>query len=176
VTPIPCPAERLALLIDGLCAAIAAQGARGLLTVPLMLLLWSRLRRMAHRARRLAIRIAAGAPLATPRPRTAPRAAPSRPYVRLPRGVTWLVRVVPGTAIGAATLASLLDDPAMAAIAHTPPMRRLLRPLCRMLGVRPLPTPGPVTPAARAVPSPPADPPARDHAASPPPAISRNAA
>jgi hypothetical protein len=132
------PAERLAGLIEALCKAVAAHGARGLLTVPLLLLLWSRLSRMAGRARRLAKRLAAGDPLAAPaRPRAAPRATPSRPYARLPRGVTWLVRAVPGTAAGAAALQFLLDDPAMAAVAHLPPMRRLLRPLCRMLGVKP---------------------------------------
>jgi hypothetical protein len=45
--------------------------------------------------------------------------------------------VVPGTASGAATLQFLLDDPDMAALAESPPMRRLLRPLCRLLGVTP---------------------------------------
>ncbi len=142
------PAERLAGLIDGLCKAVAAHGVRGLLTAPLLLLLWSRLSRMAVRARRLAKRMAAGEPLSTRRPNAAPRSAPSRPYIRLPRGVTWLVRAVPATACGAATLQFLLADPDMAAVADFPPMRRLLRPLCRMLGVRPPPTPKPPAPPA----------------------------
>jgi hypothetical protein len=135
----PSPAETLAALIEGLCRAIAAHGVRGLLTAPLQLLLWSRLSRMAVRARRLAARMAAAAPLASPPRKAAPRAAPARPYIRLPRGFTWLVRAVPGTASGAATLQFLLDDPEMAAVAQLPPMRRLLRPLCRMLGVQPPP-------------------------------------
>jgi hypothetical protein len=131
--PLP---ERLALLIDGLRQAVAAHGARGLLTAALQVLLWSRLGRMAQRARRLAIRMAAGAPLVAPaKPRITPRAAPAKPYIRLPRGVLWLVRVVPNTAAGAASLRALLDDPAMADMARTQPMRRLLNPLCRMLGV-----------------------------------------
>jgi hypothetical protein len=143
------PPERLAGLIEGLCKAVAAHGPRGLLTLPLLLLLWSRLRRMAVRARRLASRIAAAAPLSRHRPRAA-RQKPSRLYIRLPRGITWLVRVVPGTASGAATLQFLLDDPEMAELAQLPPMRRLLRPLCRMLGVRPPPVakkPAPAEPA-----------------------------
>ncbi len=179
----PNPAERLAGLIDGLCAAVAAHGARGLLTVPLLLLLWSRLSRMARRARRLAKRMAAGAPPPNPRP-PAPRSAPSRPYVRLPRGFTWLVRAVPGTASGAATLQFLLDQPDMAELAQFPPMRRLLRPLCRMLGVRPPPVRHPAPPQAAppvtraSDPPPPPEPPrAGPPAHDPPfPAISKNAA
>ncbi len=147
------PAERLADLIDGLCKAIAAHGVRGLLTAPLLLLLWSRLRRMAVRARRLATRMKAGAPLSIPRRKAAPRSESSRPYVRLPRGALWLVRAVPGTAAGAATLQFLLDDPQMAEVAQLPPMRRLLRPLCRMLGVRPPPIAKKPAPADTAAPS-----------------------
>jgi hypothetical protein len=162
---LPSPAERLAGLIDGLCVAIAAHGVRGLLTAPLLLLLWSRLRRMALRARRLANRIEAGVPLPVPR-KPAPRSTPSRPYLRLPRGVTWLVRAVPATASGAATLRFLLDDPEMAAMAELPPMRRLLRPLCRMLGVQPPPVAKPKPPeeapppiqVAREPPNPPPEP------------------
>jgi hypothetical protein len=154
----PSPAERLAALIDGLCKAVAAHGVRGLLTAPLMLLLWSRLRRMEGRARRLASRIAAGAPLSVARRRgLVPRSARSRPYTRLPRGVLWLVKVVPGTASGAASLQFLLADPDMAALAQAPPMRRLLRPLCRMLGVRPPPivkTPAPPPETAAPLPLP----------------------
>jgi hypothetical protein len=172
VTPAaPSPAERLAGLIDGLCAAVAAHGPRGLLTLPLLLLLWSRLRRMALRARRLAMRMHAGAPLATPRPRSPPRGAPSRPYVRLPRGVTWLVRAVPATASGAATLQFLLDQPDMAELAQFPPMRRLLRPLCRMLGVKPPPIKPPEPPRTAAPLARPGDrpPPSKPPRAGPPP-------
>jgi hypothetical protein len=179
------PAERLAVLIDSLCKAVAAHGVRGWLTAPLLLLLWSRLSRMAQRARRLAARMAAGAPLSTPRPPAAPRTAPSRPYIRLPRGLTWLVRVVPGTASGAAGLRFLLDDPEMAAVTESPPMRRLLRPLCRMLGVDPPPirppAPSPEAPTPIASDPPPEPPvagakPLPDPPASKAPAIPKNAA
>jgi hypothetical protein len=150
----PSPAARLADLIDGLCKAIAAHGVRGLLTAPLLLLLWSRLRRMALRARRLDTRMASGAPLSASRGTSKPRSSSASPYIRLPRGVLWLVRAVPGTASGAATLRFLLDDPEMAALTESPPMRRLLRPLCRMLGVRPPPAAQTAPSSAAAVPPP----------------------
>jgi len=159
-TPSPLnPAERLALLLDALCKAVAAHGARGLLTAALQVLLWSRLSRMAQRARRLGAKIAAGAPLFIARPR-APQRTPNRPYPRLPGSYVWLIRAVPGTAFGAVQLRWLLTTPEMAEIAQTPPMRRLLRPLCRMLGVELPPVPPapkqalPATPAAPTRPPP----------------------
>ncbi len=167
-TDVP-PFERLAALIDGLCRAVATHGARGLLTAALQLLLWSRLNRMARRARVLARRMAAGKPLITPRParatpRSAPRPPPSRPYVRLPRGLLWLVRVTPGTAVEAARLRFLLDDPEMARLAGSPPMRRLIRPLCRMLGVDPPPPIKPQAPPGPMAAEPPPPPPELTHA------------
>ncbi len=145
----PNPAERLARIVEAMRPVVAAHGIRGLLTGPLLLLLWSWLGRTAGRARRLAAKIAAGAPLSVPRPH-APRRTPTRPYLRLPGSLVWLIRAVPGTAVGAVHLRSLLTDPDMAALAEAPPMRRLLRPLCRMLGVD---LPPPAAPA-RARPAP----------------------
>ncbi len=140
-------------IIDALCAAVAARGAGGALTVPLFFLLWSRLRRIAARATKAAARIAAG----VPRPATRPRAPrPPRPQpLRLPRGFAWVVRVVPGTAAYGTQLQALLADPDMAALAEDPRLRRLLNPLRQMLGVPP-----PPAPARAAPPRPP--PPARD--------------
>ena len=146
VPSVPNPAERLALILDALQKAVAAHGIRGLLTLPLQVLLWSRLSRMAQRARRLGAKIAAGVPLFIPRIR-APRHTPNRPYARLPGSYVWLIRAVPGTAFGAVQLRWLLTTPEMAALAESPPMRRLLRPLCRMLGVD-LPTANPAQPPA----------------------------
>jgi hypothetical protein len=139
-------------ILDGLCAAIAARGPGGLLTTPLLVLLWGRLRRMAVRATRAAARIAAGVPPPAAR-RRAP--GPSRPQpLRLPRGFGWVVRLVPGTAAYGTQLQALLADPAMAPLAAEPRLRRLLTPLCQMLGV----------------PKPPPLPPRRPAAAPPPPA------
>ena len=135
------PAETLARIIDDLCKALAAQGIRGLMTTALLLLLWGRLRRTALRVRRLAARIAAGGPLIARQRRPEPP-RPGRPSPpRLPRGCAWVVRMVPGTAVFGSQLQHLLTDPEMAALAATPPMRRLLRPLCQMLGVTPPPIP-----------------------------------
>jgi hypothetical protein len=163
--PVALPADRLATLIEGLCRAVAAHGVRGLLTAPLLLLLWARLRRMAGRARNLARRLEAGAPLSRPRPKAPPR-TPS-PYIRLPRGLAWLVRAVPATAAGASQLQFLLADPQMAELAQSPPMRRLLRPLCRLLGVAP-PAADPPPPEASPPASSPCAPP-EPRAAAPPP-------
>ena len=82
----------------------------------------------------------------------------SRPARRdLPHGPLWLVRLVPQASAYGSQLQHLLADPEFAALAETvPQMRRLLRPLSRMLGVRlpppravaaPPDIPAPATPA-----------------------------
>ena len=141
VQPAPPPAlsDRFACVIDGLCRALAARGAGRGLAVPLMLLLWSRLRRTAARFARLAEKVRAGT-LPPPRHRLrSPRPA-QPPPPRLPRGYAWLVRRLPQAAAAASQLQHLLADPAMAdLLAAAPQAGRLLRPLCQMLGVRPPP-------------------------------------
>ena len=162
----PTPADRFARVIDGLCRAIAARGAGGGLAGALTLLLWGYLRRKAARLAGHAARIEAGAPPAASRARrrpASPRPPPprSRPRLRqrLPEGFAWLVRVVPEAAGYGSQLQHLLSDPDMAAlIAAAPQMRRHLRPLCRMLGIRPPPSltsPPPARPASPADPLPP---------------------
>jgi len=158
------PAETLARIIDDLCKAVAAHGIRGLMTRALLFLLWGRLRRTILRVRRLAARIAAGALVA--RQRTEPPRPGRKPPPRLPGGFAWLVRLVPGTAVYGSQLQHLLTDPEMAALAKAAPMRRLLRPLCQMLGVPPPPIPK--RPAVISEPSQPAtDPPPRWHPSRP---------
>ena len=139
----PTPQARFAGIIDLLCRGVAARIAGGRLAGPLIILICSRLRRMGIRFGRLAARVEAGRPSrarrrpAAPRP---PRArAPRKP--RLPQGFAWVIRLVPYTAAGSASqLQHLLAEPDMAAlIAAAPSVGRLLRPLCRMLGVRPPP-------------------------------------
>ncbi len=132
--PATTPHERFVRIIDGLCFAVAARGAGGVLTAPLLVLLWGRLRRMATRMTRAAARLAAGIQPAT-RPRRA-AARPSRPPpLRLPRRFAWVVVVVPGTAVYGVYLQALLADPLMAPLAAVPSVRRMLNPLCQMLGV-----------------------------------------
>jgi hypothetical protein len=137
----PTPAERFALIIEGLCRAVAARGAGGRLAGPLIVLIWTRLGRLAGRFAALAARVAAGT--ASPRRSASPRRASQRPrppYRRLPRRFAWLPRLVPEAAAYGAQLQHLLSDPEMAAlVAAAPQAGRLLRPLCRMLGVRPPP-------------------------------------
>jgi hypothetical protein len=145
----------LVLIIDALCAAIAARGAGWVLTAPLLFLLWRRLRRIATRATNVAARLAAGAPLPAIRSRPkSPR--PARPPpLRLPGSHAWLVRLIPATAGYGSQLQYLLADPDMAPLLASPSLRRMLNPLCRMLGIpkppapRPPPSPNPAAAAPR---------------------------
>jgi hypothetical protein len=148
--------NRLALTLGGLYRAIAARcaGRDAAITVarPLLILLWSRLNRTVLRFASLAARAAAGR-LAAPRQRPArpapvspgpvsPSSSPSplsSPRPRQPQGFFWLVRLVPEAAAYASQLQYTLAEPEIAALlAATPQAGRILRPLCRMLGV-PLP-------------------------------------
>ena len=162
--PAPSPAERLVRTIDGLCAVIAARGVGGMLTAPLLFLLWSRLRRLATLATQIAGRIAAGTPPAAARHRAAKPRPPRPPTLRLPRGYAWLVKLVPGAAAYGSQLQYLLADPLMAPLAAEPKLRRMLNPLCQMLGVAKPPPPSSLRPAA-APPRPPR--PERDSNANP---------
>jgi hypothetical protein len=173
----PAPAVRFALLIEGLCRAVAARSAGGALGGALIILIWGRLRRMAARLSRLAARVHEFPPPA-PASHRSGRSGP--PPARLPKSFGWLVRLVPQAAASAAQLQHLLADPEFAALAAAAPQAgRILRPLCRMLGIRPPPgplTPPPLTrrprprapaPPRRAAPGP--APPVASHRAPPPP-------
>ncbi len=132
------PEARFASIIDLLCRTVAAQIAGRRLEGPFIILIWRRLRRLGTRFAALAARVAAGRLRpARPRPcvpRQRPPAAPSP----LPRGRAWLMRLVPEAAGAASQLQHLLTDPEMAAlIAAAPQAGRILRPLCRMLGIDP---------------------------------------
>ena len=153
IPPLPPVAQTFAGIIAGLCRAIAVGAGRNPLAAPLMLLLWPRLNRLARRVTRLAARVAAGT--AAPRRPAAPRppaARPRPPYRRLPRRFAWLVRLVPEAASAGSQLSYLLATEEMAALlAAAPQAGRLLRPLCRTLGVRPPPA---LAPKPRAAPPP----------------------
>ena len=149
-TPLP-PAERLARIIDDVCKAAAARAPRGFLAIPVLLLLWARLKRMSLRITRLAARAAAGTlpttPRASPRQPLA-RRPPATPPRRLPRRTGWLCQPVPAACAYASQLQHLLSEPDMLALLDAAPgIERLLRPFCRMLGVtRPKQPPRPTTP------------------------------
>ncbi len=142
---------RLLLIVDCLSRAAAARlGVRGAnrdTTGRLMILLWSRLRRMAERFAALAARRgfprrgASRAPLAGQPARRQRR--------RLPHRFAWLVRLVPEAACYGTQLQHLLAAPEMAALlAASPTARRLLQPLCRMLAQPPVQTAPPGAQAA----------------------------
>ena len=201
---VPAPALALARtfagILTGLRHAIAPPAAKNPLLAALALLLWPRLNRLAARFTRLAGRVAAGT--AAPRRRALqpsaarPSAARARkPYRRLPRRFAWLVRLVPEAAAFGSQLQYLLATPEMAdVLAAAPQAGRLLRPLCRTLGVRPPPvltppprparppkpprrgaTPrqSPARPAAPLTPRPPPPTPTPPRATPPPPRPSR---
>ena len=137
--------DRFALLIEALCASVAASHARGL-AGPVIVLIWGRLRRMAARFAAAAIpaipgRASRPVPSSPAQSRPAlsrPRARDARP--RLPGGFGWLIRLSPAAACHGGQLQRLLADPEMAALlAAAPRMARVLRPLCRMLAVEPPP-------------------------------------
>ena len=167
--PPPAPDVRFASLIAALYAAVAARitrpGRPGL-DGTLIILICTRLQRMAARFTRLAARVAAGQTV-TPRPRpaAAPPRRPAAPYQRLPRKKSWLLQLVPAAAFGASHLRILLDDPAtQALLTAAPQLGRTLRPLCRALGLevppplqrpRPAPARPPAAPASRAPGAPP---------------------
>jgi hypothetical protein len=140
----PAPADRLALIIEGLCQAVARRLGLAGLAGPFLLLIWTRLRRIKVRFAR---RILAPLPISS-RPQAVPEAmiasAAKQSRIRphsashpLPRQRAWLLRLVPETASGASQLRYFLADPEVAALlAAAPKLQGILRPLCHMLGIR----------------------------------------
>ncbi len=172
------PAERFTGILAWLNRALAAAAVRNKAAAPLILLLWPRLNRLAARFTRLAARVAAGT--ATPRRRISlslTSTRPRKPYARLPRRFGWLLRLEREAAAAAGSqLRHLLTDPEMADIlAAAPQAGRLLRPLCRMLGVQPPPAlalpPRPRAPRRPAAAGPPRATPAPRPRAAPEPGV-----
>ncbi len=153
-------AARFARIIEDVCHAVAACGGRGRLAGPLVILLWTRLRRLATRFAALAARAAepgrGRSQAAARRPRPKPDALPDTPQDTphraarrpgLPLRFGWLLRLAPEASASGSQLRALLTEPEMAALlAAMPRLARMLRPLCRMLGVVP---PGPPAAPAR---------------------------
>ena len=157
--PLASPASRFAAIIAALCDRVAAEGHRRGIAGPLVVLIWTRLRRLADR-----LAAALDGPQRPPRPRhpaTARQPAPARPRP-LPRRLGTLIPAAAGQ------IRHLLNDPEILALAAASPAAgRALRPLCHILGLRPPPAlrrpkrpdpapdpaPDPV-PARAAVPSP----------------------
>ena len=142
-------AECFAFIIEALCQATAARGAKDR-SVPaaLTILAWTRLRRLGTRFEALMAKVRAGrlpaAPATRRRAEPAPRLdrVPGVPRpLRLPRGFGWLLRLVPETVGYGGQVQHLLADPEMTALlAASPQARRILRPLCHMLAIKPPPS------------------------------------
>jgi hypothetical protein len=141
--------ERLAIIIEGLCQAVAARGPKAGSAVPLIVLAAMPLRRMSARFASLAAAVRDGRLARAPtlrRPALTVRAP--RPH-RLPRGFGWLIRLVPEAAVSGSQLQYWMEDPELVALlARAPQAGRILRSLCRMLAIRP----GPALRAARRAP------------------------
>ena len=131
-------AERFARFIARLCAVIGVYGAVFPWSRPLVAAAQARVRRLGERFASLCARASAGKFHA--RRRGAARgpdvAARERPAI-LPATLRWLMQAVGAAFHCAEPLKRLLDDPAMAELVATAPQAgTILRPLCRMVGVK----------------------------------------
>ncbi len=140
--PLPAPgpglSQRLTLVVQALRAAIAAHAARDRAAVALAWLVWHYLKRLAARFTALAARVSAGKLAVVSRAmglRAASEVARLRPP-GLPHGFAWLIRLAPSTVALRGQVCHLLGDPELVALlAAAPGAGRILRPLCRMLGI-----------------------------------------
>jgi hypothetical protein len=149
----PTPTERFASLIERLMQDVAGDVPTGWLPIPLVRLMWRRLRQLNARFLSVLARFRAGTlpkPATPPPPGDARRGPPPadppsgsqpshgpRPH-DLPRRIGWAFRKISWARFRRDELQDLLDDPEMAIlVADAPQLGRTLRPLCRMLGVTP---------------------------------------
>ena len=130
----PALALRLGLILAGVVGLVARRFLRMPHLMRFTILLCSRLGRAARRFERAMSR-----PARPARARVrAPQDEAARPRtIGLPQGQAWLVRALGYEAAGyGSQLQALLTDPEMQAVlAGLPVAGRILRPICRMLGV-----------------------------------------
>ena len=150
--PFPCFTQYLAYIVQGLYGIIAPVAARERARTPLLVAAICRLQRMLGRLERLVIRWRAGT-LRKPRlsragkPRPLPPEKPScvkppHERVTVPSGDRWLIHIVQQTVQMREHLQIMLTDPELIAmLKDVPQAGRILRPLCRGLGLVPLPEP-----------------------------------
>ena len=143
--------DRFSFLIKGLLSDVVAEVPMGWVAKPLIKLLWWRLRRMSARFAAIMAQYQAGT-LPAPAARRSPApAAPAdasgppaepRPAARprpleLPRRVGWVAQKIYGAEVWAGQLKEMLADPRLpAAVADAPQLGGVLRPMCRMMGVK----------------------------------------
>ena len=139
-------------ILDGLKVTLGLIAHRDARVRALLTLTWYRIHRTINRFERLVTLWQSGK-LPKPRPRAAraKRPAPTTPKPRLPSGQAWLVRRLQDHHVN--TRASQLQhflantEELQDFLAAAPQANRLLRPLCRMLGV---PPPVPLPPRVQA--------------------------
>ena len=136
------PYANLAVVIRALMVAVADWGGRRFLSGPLTVLIWGRLSRICLRMERLAARFEAGQ-VCRPGPRLVARASvvskafAVRPPRLWPTCFGWAVRLMAWQAAGyGSQLRAVLGEPQMVALLIAAPQAaRILRPVCRMLGI-----------------------------------------
>lgn len=132
-------ASRLGAILVPLAALLARAFLRNPRRVALIVPLCGYINRIARRFNRLAIGLAAGAGPRHSRPGRPGRTRAAAPRAPFPPAHGWLVADLRHEAVAyASQLAFLLAQPdAAALVAHCPRAASLLRPVCRMLGIRP---------------------------------------
>ena len=140
------PSDRFALTTAALCRAVAACLGRGLMSAGMIVLVWRRVRRAECLFLALVKRVRSGrfrggwvrAVLAgCGGARCGEARATTGLECRLPLRFGWLMGVMPYEAAGyAGQMQTVLAEPEMAALLRdVPQARRILGPVCRMLGV-----------------------------------------
>ena len=131
-------AERLALSLDGLARSVAGRVVTRLMSAAMILLVWRRVKRVEQRICWMLERFRAGTLRVSVGGRSGGGGRRAAPVGRrLPLGFGWLLPLVPSeAACFAGQIREVLAEPEMVAlIAAAPQARRVLRPLCRMLGI-----------------------------------------
>ena len=127
--------SNFSIILTNLKAAIAVVAARERAWTALLVIVWGRLSRMVVRMERLVALWRAGK-LPRVRAARAGRTCKTGVRVRLPTSPAWLLDYVREAGGFGAQIESLLTDEEFAAfVAAVPRAGRVLRPLCRMLGV-----------------------------------------
>ncbi len=127
--------HNLSIILTNLQAAIATVAAREPALTALLGLVWSRVARMAARLERLLVLWRAGTLPKTRASRTG-IARPTGVRVRYPTAPGWLAAEVwEARAYGSQLAHALTTAEMVAFLAAVPQAGRMLRPLCRMLGV-----------------------------------------
>ena len=129
--------QRLGWIVAGLAAVVARRFLKEPKFFALIIPLWGWLGRSARRFGRVKVRTQVAVSVRVATPRVTPVRARA---VRLPSGRGWLVRALGYEAAGyGSQLAALLAEPELQALLLAAPAAgRILRPLCRMLGVEPV--------------------------------------